>query len=115
MIVVIEHIYFAFCMFNMPTVCTSLIFATIADKHVFELILSSSQGISKTRASNGCMLANYYSVDGSDTNLVLWEEWETMENYKAYIVLRKETGFLETLLNLLTVPMEINFLTKSTI
>lgn len=41
--------------------------------------------------------------------IILVEEWETRAAYEAYIAFRTETGFMDTLAEILTEPLRLNY------
>ena len=52
------------------------------DGYIKEVI---EQGvISKSRAEDGCIRYEYFYPMESDTNLFLWEQWESREHQKAH-------------------------------
>ena len=64
------------------------------------------EGLSDTRAFEGNISINTFVDQDNPDRIVLWEKWETRENYEAYLAWRTETGMFEGLEPFLTGPPE---------
>ena len=64
------------------------------------------EGLSDTRAFEGNISINTFVDQDNADRIVLWEKWETRENYEAYLAWRTETGMFEGLEPFLTRPPE---------
>ena len=73
-------------------------------------ILRSEQGLTATRAFEGCeSIEAYTDVDNPD-NIVLWEKFATRAAHEAYLAWRIETGLLDALASILASDPEFTYL-----
>ena len=73
-------------------------------------ILRSEQGLTATRAFEGCeSIEAYTDVDNPD-NIVLWEKFATRAAHEAYLSWRIETGLLDALASILASDLEVTYL-----
>ena len=73
-------------------------------------ILRSEQGLTATRAFEGCeSIEAYTDVDNPD-NIVLWEKFATRADHEAYLAWRIETGLLDALASILASDLEVTYL-----
>ena len=82
-------------------------FTTCDDRTTFLNILSSPDGLVKTRAWPGCKLIECsLPDDDDDTLLVLYERWENQSDHAAYMNMRKDSGLFDKLTDLLAGGLE---------
>ena len=80
-------------------------------------ILRSEQGLTATRAFEGCESIEAYpdtatpgtDVDNPD-NIVLWEKFATRADHETYLAWRIETGLLDALASILASDPEFTYL-----
>ena len=67
----------------------------------------------ETRKAKGCIYINAYTAKDEPNRVIFLEEWETAEDYQAYLNHRIETGVFEQLKKMLTKEPQITFWNKS--
>ena len=71
--------------------------------------------IPDTRSFEGCKDVGFYFNSDDETDLVVFETWESRADYEKYFNSRTETGALEAIASYLAGEPSIRFLTKSDI
>ncbi len=65
-----------------------------------------------TRSYDGCIDVKVVVNQDDPLNVVLFETWETREQYESYLAWRAETGALEALGAMLSQPPSIRYYTN---
>ena len=73
-------------------------------------ILRSAQGLTATRAFEGCESIEAYTDADNPDNIVLWEKFATRANHEAYLAWRIETGLLDALGSILASDLQVTYL-----
>ena len=73
-------------------------------------ILRSEQGLTATRAFEGCESIEAYTDADNPDNIVLWEKFATRADHDAYLAWRIETGLLDALASILASDLEVTYL-----
>ena len=73
-------------------------------------ILRSEQGLTATRAFEGCESIEAYTDADNPDNIVLWEKFATRADHEAYLAWRIETGLLDALASILASDPEFTYL-----
>jgi quinol monooxygenase YgiN len=73
-------------------------------------ILRSEQGLTATRAFEGCESIEAYTDADNPDNIVLWEKFATRADHEAYLAWRIETGLLDALASILASDLEVTYL-----
>lgn len=73
-------------------------------------ILRSEQGLTATRAFEGCESIEAYTDADNPDNIVLWEKFATRANHEAYLAWRIETGLLDALSSILASDLQVTYL-----
>ncbi len=73
-------------------------------------ILRSEQGLTATRAFEGCESIEAYTDADNPDNIVLWEKFATRANHEAYLAWRIETGLLDALASILASDLQVTYL-----
>ena len=73
-------------------------------------ILRSEQGLTATRAFEGCEAIEAYTDPDNPDNIVLWEKFATRANHEAYLAWRIETGLLDALGSILASDLQVTYL-----
>ena len=84
-------------------------------KAEFEELLKGPQGLKVTREFEGCISIKSYDDQDDPNNLILVQEWKSRSNHEAYLNMRKDTGLLETLQEMLSEPLKPVYLTETSI
>ena len=67
------------------------------------------KGFKETRAYDGCMSINAYTLDDDGQTFLFVQHWETKPHYERYLAWRTETGFVAELVNMLESGPSIRF------
>lgn len=67
----------------------------------------------ETRQAPGCVYINAYTADDEPNRIIFIEEWETAENYQAYLSGRIESGVLGKIQAMLSDEPKITYWNKS--
>ena len=73
-------------------------------------ILRSEQGLTATRAFEGCESIEAYTDTDNPDNIVLWEKFATRADHETYLAWRIETGLLDALASILASDLEVTYL-----
>ena len=73
-------------------------------------ILRSEQGLTATRAFEGCESIEAYTAVDNPDNIVLWEKFATRADHETYLAWRIETGLLDALASILASDPEFTYL-----
>ena len=73
-------------------------------------ILRSEQGLTATRAFEGCESIEAYTDAATPDNIVLWEKFATRAHHEAYLAWRIETGLLDALGSILASDLQVTYL-----
>ena len=73
-------------------------------------ILRSEQGLTATRAFEGCESIEAYTDPDNPDNIVLWEKFATRADHETYLAWRIETGLLDALASILASDPEFTYL-----
>lgn len=71
--------------------------------------------IPDTRSFDGCKDVGFYFNSDDETDLVVFETWESRAHYEKYFNWRTETGALEAIAGYLADEASLRYLTKSDI
>ena len=73
-------------------------------------ILRSEEGLTATRAFEGCESIEAYTDADNPDNIILWEKFATRANHEAYLAWRIETGLLDALSSILASDLQVTYL-----
>ena len=73
-------------------------------------ILRSEQGLTATRAFEGCESIEAYTDADNPDNIVLWEKFATRADHEAYLAWRIETGMIDMLGSILASDLQVTYL-----
>ena len=73
-------------------------------------ILRSEQGLTATRAFEGCESIEASTDPDNPDNIVLWEKFATRADHETYLAWRVETGLLDALASILASDPEFTYL-----
>ncbi|MED5394280.1 MAG: antibiotic biosynthesis monooxygenase family protein [Actinomycetota bacterium] len=73
-------------------------------------ILRSEDGLTATRAFEGCESIEAYTDADNPDNIILWEKFATRANHEAYLAWRIETGLLDALSSILASDLQVTYL-----
>ncbi len=65
-----------------------------------------------TRAYDGCQGLDPYENLDTGGNIILYELWDSKENYEKYLAWRKDTGVLDKVGTMVSEPPSIRFFEK---
>ncbi len=71
--------------------------------------------IPDTRSFEGCIDVGFYFNSDDETDLVVFETWESRAQYEKYFAWRTETGALDAIASYLEDEPSLRYLTKSDI
>lgn len=83
---------------------------TLKDQHSkdrFITFCNGENGLSVTRAFDGCQSLDMYEGNEDSNKIVIWQRWESKEKQEAYIQHRHEDGSFDFLGELVACPPEI--------
>lgn len=80
----------------MYTTTASFTFQNTQAKEDFLQILRGRNGLSVTRAWEGCIDINLYTNNDNESEVFIVGNWEDKKNHESYLQMRKETGLLTT-------------------
>ncbi len=83
---------------------------TLKDQHSkdrFITFCNGENGLSVTRAFDGCQSLDMYEGNEDSNKIVIWQRWESKEKQEAYIKHRHEDGSFDFLGELVACPPEI--------
>ena len=84
---------------------------TLKDQHSkdrFITFCNGENGLSVTRAFDGCQSLEMYETHENPNKIVIWQRWESKEKQEAYIKHRHDDGSFDFLGELVACPPEIN-------
>ena len=84
---------------------------TLKDQHSkdrFVTFCNGENGLSVTRAFDGCQSLEMYETHENPNKIVIWQRWESKEKQEAYIKHRHDDGSFDFLGELVACPPEIN-------
>ena len=84
---------------------------TLKDQHSkdrFVTFCNGENGLSVTRAFDGCQSLEMYETYENPNKIVIWQRWESKEKQEAYIKHRHDDGSFDFLGELVACPPEIN-------
>tara|TARA_Y100000389_G_scaffold204506_1_gene257507 strand:+ start:14770 stop:15111 length:342 start_codon:yes stop_codon:yes gene_type:complete len=80
-------------------------------KSEFVNMLSSEEGLVKTRNFKGCLSIECYEDINDCNTLIIYQKWDSKEDHCKYLEWRKETGLLDALSDMLDEPLVPVYLT----
>ena len=83
---------------------------TLKDQHSKDRFISfcnGENGLSVTRAFDGCQSLDMYEGNEDSNKIVIWQRWESKEKQEAYIKHRHEDGTFEMIGEIVACPPDI--------
>ncbi len=75
-----------------------------------ELVGAMKEGLSDTRAYDGCNEVRLYEGDDDPNHLVIIEEWESRGHHERYMAWRTETGMMAKWMQMLSKEPRMSYL-----
>ena len=98
------------------TVAITFRFKDCESKQKFtDWLADKENGLSLTRAWEGCKSVEVYESSEDENTLILWEKWEKKESQESYMKMRTETGAFDTVGDWLVSPPEVLSLKPTTL
>lgn len=79
-------------------------------KDKFLEILRGDQGLSVTRAWPGCQFIECYESEENSLQLCIRQKWDKESDHASYMEMRKKTGLFDSVMEMLSSPLEITHL-----
>ena len=79
-------------------------------KQKFLDILDGDQGLKITREWPGCQFIECYESEENPLELCIRQKWDKQSDHESYMNMRKETGLFNSVMEMLSTPLEITHL-----
>ena len=66
-------------------------------KQEFLDMLNGPEGLSITRAWEGCQAIEMYQSKEDSNHVFIWQKWKDKSNHESYVQMRKESGMFDKL------------------
>ena len=89
------------------TVCATFTFKDRESKGKFIDFANGENGLSVTRAHNGCQSIELYESHENPLQVTIWQKWNSKEDHESYVKFRHDDGSFEFLGQLISSPPQI--------
>ncbi len=82
-------------------------FSNAENKQKFIDILNGENGLQVTRAWSGCQSIECYTSQENELVFTIRQKWDKASDHESYLNMRKSTGLFDSVMEMLSSPLEI--------